>query len=443
MCIAVDFSKTLGKIKPMNGVNNGPVGSAVTKTGNVEAFAAAHIPLVRVHDSAHYSGYGGEFTVDVHRIFRDFSKDETDPASYSFASTDRYIEQIESTGGHTFYRLGASIEHGVEKSGTYMPPDFAKWARVCEHIIRHYTEGWANGFTYGIEYWEIWNEADNCGAGIPNSCWQGTFDQFIDLYCVAASHLKKCFPHLKIGGPAFTWAVKPPQHAFMTAIRDRRVQMDFYSFHCYTRDPEIMRKCIAEARELVDAYGYKDAELSLNEWNYNCGWQGEDFMRGVRTILSQKGAAYTAACMCVGQASALDTLMYYDARPCAYNGLFEAYTYDLKSGYYAVKFFGDLSVLGTEAFVEGLPEGVYATAATNGQSHGILLTRFIDEAETCGCAEPLTLSLGLDCEKYTARLFRADADKTLTEETVAISPEGGITLSLPMYSVVYIELKEK
>jgi hypothetical protein len=55
--------------------------------------------------------------------------------------------------------LGASIEHG-EKKGTYPPQDYAKWARICEHIILHYTKGWANGFHYDITYWEIWNEPD-------------------------------------------------------------------------------------------------------------------------------------------------------------------------------------------------------------------------------------------------------------------------------------------
>ncbi len=28
-----------------------------------------------------------------------------------------------------------------------MPPkDFKKWAVICEHIIRHYDENWANGY---------------------------------------------------------------------------------------------------------------------------------------------------------------------------------------------------------------------------------------------------------------------------------------------------------
>ena len=156
--ICIDFQNANEKIKPMNGVNNGPVGSAVTKTGNVEAFAAARIPYVRLHDSAFCWSYGGEYAVDVHRIFRDFSKDENDPASYEFRCTDEYIKKIESVGSKAFYRLGASIEHGIMKDGTTPPKSFEKWARVCEHIIRHYTEGWANGMHADIEYWEIWNE---------------------------------------------------------------------------------------------------------------------------------------------------------------------------------------------------------------------------------------------------------------------------------------------
>ena len=48
------------------------------------------------------------------------------------------------------------------------PKDYAKWARICEHIITHYTEGWADGFNYKITYWEIWNEPENI------QMWQGT-----------------------------------------------------------------------------------------------------------------------------------------------------------------------------------------------------------------------------------------------------------------------------
>ncbi len=45
-------------------------------------------------------------------------------------------------GTKTFFRLGQTIEHQIKKHGTIPPRDFKKWAVICEHIIRHYTEGW-------------------------------------------------------------------------------------------------------------------------------------------------------------------------------------------------------------------------------------------------------------------------------------------------------------
>ena len=85
--IRIDFKSTNGKIKNMNSVNNGPVRS-VRNFDTFDAFKAARIPYARNHDASFYANYGGEFTVDVHRIFRDFDADVNDPASYSFYSTD-------------------------------------------------------------------------------------------------------------------------------------------------------------------------------------------------------------------------------------------------------------------------------------------------------------------------------------------------------------------
>ena len=60
----------------MNAVNNGPAGSPVRKTGNTEAYAALEIPYARNHDASFYSVYGGEHTVDVHRIFKNFDAEK-------------------------------------------------------------------------------------------------------------------------------------------------------------------------------------------------------------------------------------------------------------------------------------------------------------------------------------------------------------------------------
>ena len=95
-----------------------------------------------------------------------------------------------------FYRLGVTIENNYQLHPYRVKPpkDFHKWAEICCHIVRHYNEGWANGFHYGIKYWEIWNEPES------PAMWQGTDEEFFELYAIAAKELRRQFPHLKIGG---------------------------------------------------------------------------------------------------------------------------------------------------------------------------------------------------------------------------------------------------
>ncbi|MBR4336511.1 MAG: hypothetical protein IKP74_08675, partial [Clostridia bacterium] len=161
--VNVSFAETLGRIKDMNSVNNGPDGEF--DYGSYDAYKAARIPFARLHDSA----LNWRHTVDIIHVFPNFDADENDPASYDFTLTDEYLDTIERTGTKLFYRLGNAIEAESKKYGAVPPKDFHKWARICEHIVRHENEGWADGYRRGIEYWEIWNEPDL----VSKSCWTG------------------------------------------------------------------------------------------------------------------------------------------------------------------------------------------------------------------------------------------------------------------------------
>ena len=145
--VTVDPAQALGAIKPMHAVNNGPVvkkpgGDQVR--GNFEDYKAARIPLARTHDSSNCVS-GGAHTCDINAIFPNFDADENDPKNYDFVFTDHYLDAIRRAGTAVFFRLGQTIEHGPKKYGVLPPKDFAKWARICEHVIRHYNEGWGWG----------------------------------------------------------------------------------------------------------------------------------------------------------------------------------------------------------------------------------------------------------------------------------------------------------
>lgn len=367
--VEIDFSKTTGRIKPMNAVNNGPVkGRKTQKRQNFEEFKEARIPYSRNHDASFCATYGGEHIVDVHAIFSDFDKDPYDPASYDFTLTDIYLKTILDAGTQIMYRLGSKIEHTKKKYGTLVPKDFHKWSVICEHIIRHYNYGWADGFHWNIEYWEIWNEPNlDPDDAEDKRNWGGTAQQFYELYDIASRHLKKTFPELKIGGigsalTGTTYAWLDGFFAYLT--RDKEpAPMDFFSWHIYFVEPVQMTEHSEKMRAMLDKYGYTDAESILNEWNYVENW-GDGFCDSIRIIIGAKGAAFTMASMIAAQNGTIDMLMYYDARPgTPFNGLFDFYTLGKLPGYYPFYEFGSLYAKQEQIYASCDDDKIYTVAA--------------------------------------------------------------------------------
>ena len=439
--ITVDFSNCNGSIKPMHAVNNGPLAPTVRGTSNFEIYKAAGIPYARNHDASFYSGYGGEHIVDVHRIFKNFDADENDPASYTFGPTDAYVKVTLDAGTKVFYRLGSSIEHRY-KFGTYPPKDFSKWARICEHIIRHYTEGWADGFEYDIEYWELWNEADCRNADGSNPCWQGTDDQFIEFYSVAAAHLKACFPQLKIGGPAFMSPWRNVfKRKFLNAIKENNIPLDFYSFHCYAKTPDGIYQAAVEAYNSLKEVDI-NTETILNEWNYVKGWSGDEWKHSIDTCKGLKGSSFIVGSMCKCQYSPLDMLMFYDARPCGMCSLFETdRPWVALKGYYPFKMFNELYTLGNAASVSCDDNDVYIAAATNNKNEeAILLTYFADETDVTSKNVTIDLKQLNSSDKIKLKFYLLDKENNcelIKEETICHS---SFELTVELYSSYLITI---
>ncbi|HYG73914.1 MAG TPA: hypothetical protein VEK08_02780 [Planctomycetota bacterium] len=315
----VDCSKTAGAIRPLHGGNCGPL-----QYGDLVDLSAYHreirIPFTRLHD-CHWPTPD---VVDIHTIFPNFEADPEKPESYDFRRTDEYIQSVLGTGSKIVYRLGESIEHTQKKYHVHPPKDAAKWAAICCGIIRHYNEGWANGFRHGIQYWEIWNEPENQPA-----MWTGSDDDYFMLYETAAKTIKSRWPDLKVGGPSLGHSLDKKDgrfvpgkffKAFLARIKERGLPIDFFSWHLYTDDPA---ECVARSkavREILDEHGLQKAESHFNEWNYLPGkdWtpftrrgQGELRERCLAEIGGAPGAAFDAAVLINLQDSPVDVANFY------------------------------------------------------------------------------------------------------------------------------------
>ena len=444
--ITVDFSKTCGKMKPMHAVNNGPVYKFAKdqRITNIDAFREAEIPYARTHDASFCSTYGGEHTVDVNFIVTNFSADENDPASYDFALTDEYMKVMFFAGVKPFYRLGSKIEHWEKKYNTLPPPDFHKWARICEHIIRHYTEGWANGFRYDLEYWEIWNEPDlDPDDSTHKRCWGGTKLQFFDLFEIAAKHLKSCFPNLKIGGPAICNPKGGWKNDFLAFCREHKVPLDFFSWHVYSSRPERILEYETEIRETLDSFGYKGTESILNEWNYVQGWQDEEFAYSIRQIKGLKGAAFTAATIESSQYRPLDMLMYYDARPCAFNGLFSTdVVLDRLKGFYPFTMFNTVRKLGTAVKLDSDDPTLYGVAASDGSCGAVMLTYYenLDQADVKRVKVNLE-SLFSKRVKITLSCLDETKDNEVIREEILSGDSASVYLDFNLFTTYLLKIE--
>ncbi len=430
MRLTVDFSEQTGKIKPMHAVNNGPVVAKSDQTrGNDKYWPDSGIPYVRNHDAGFCYEYGGAHIVDVHQIFPDFNADVNDPASYDFILTDEYTRSILQGGSKVFYRLGSKIEHEVKKYGTIPPPDFQKWAEICAHIILHYNEGWADGFHWNIEYWEIWNEPDLDAEDAPNKRnWGGTDAEFYRLFRTAALYLKKRFPHLKIGGPALAYNYGEWLDGFFKVMTGggERVPLDFFSWHKYAYKVEQITEMADAVRKKLDDAGYTETESILNEWNYIKSWT-DGFVSTVETIISIKGAAFQAACMLAAQCSDnIDMLMYYDARPSAFNGLFDYYTQRPLKGYYSIKMFNELYRLGNACGSRSDDGDVYAAAAC-GENGGqaVMIAYYTDEDD----AQDKRVGLRLVNGKNAFSVYLLDGERDA--QPVGVVPSDGELVMRP------------
>ena len=432
--VLIDLSKKLGKIKPVHGVNSGPRTKVFTYDAS-PLFEEIGIPYSRLHDVEYPYG-SGEF-VDMHCVFPNFDADENDSASYNFGLTDCYIKAALDVGTDIIYRLGESIEHAPVKRHIFPPKDYAKWARIAEHVIRHYNEGWADGHNWNLTCWEIWNEPDLDAACGPNrKCWGGTPAEFHDFYETAAKYLKSCFPDLKIGGPALAGNVKWASD-FLRVMHEREVPMDFFSWHRYTGDPRAFSEGAKVFRTLMDECGYADAEMLLDEWNYmeNWGNQPESF----RKLVGIRGAAFCAASLIEMQKSSVDAAAYFEADVVKeWCGIFEVGDMAIGSlgagvgqcrlkprkPYAAFRDFGRLYRIGTEVFSESDNENVYVCAAANDEDIcAVIAVRDIEEGE---CEITVT---GL-CPGTDFRIIKTDQNGM--DLPVGIFTSGGsLRLTLP------------
>lgn len=216
-------------------------------------FEEIGIQEVRTHDIFN--------SCDINVVFPDFSADPLDSNAYDFTATDEVIQSIIDVNAKPFFRLGYSFS--LQPVYNVPPADFEKWATICGQIVKHYNQGWNNGFFYDIKKWEIWNEPDLV------EFWTGTPQQFYDLYFRTTTKIKAIDSSLEIGAAGFnlfnnTRFLQP----FFDSISFNNVPIDFISFHSYTyTNPYYYNLQLLDLTDYLTEFNLAQTDIYLTEWN--------------------------------------------------------------------------------------------------------------------------------------------------------------------------------
>ena len=440
--VQVDFAKKIGTLKALNGVNGGPRTVGRHSGDLVTLHKEAGFPSVRLHDC----NWPHPDVVDIPTIFPLFHLDADDPQNYQFAKTDAYIKPIIENGASILFRMGVSIEHKAPRFHVAPPEDFEKWTKICVNILRHYNDGWADGFNYNIRHVEIWNEV----AG--KEMWSGTQKQYFDLYRAAVTGIKKYNPKIKVGGPVASAVKSPEVRPFLAYCQKHKLSLDFFSWHSYgTETVEPLIKRAHAARRLLDEYGFKETESWCTEWKRVLGgwkelrWKKVAPRHTVRKAFARnrnhEAAAYIAAGLLQMQDAPIDMAYFYSADDSPWS-MFDVYG-EPGRAYFAMKAFHQFLQAPHRVKVTGAPGKdeitIGAGLTTEKDEAMILASNFRSE----------TRKVRIDLQnlpwkgKVKVSTWRIDKDHELAAEPVieASASDHTILLDLPANTVLLLNIQ--
>ena len=174
------------------------------------SLAAAHSAPVHVRN--HFLFNSGDGTPALKWGSTDvYSEDAAGKPVYSWALTDGILDTITTVGAFPFVELGFmpqalsahptpyrnSSSTALDGGCFYPPSDYSKWAGLIREWALHANDRYPSVAASWL--WELWNEPDI-------GYWNGTFDEYAQLYDYTEAALHDVIPKAPLGGPAVAGA---------------------------------------------------------------------------------------------------------------------------------------------------------------------------------------------------------------------------------------------
>ncbi len=185
---------------------------------------------------------------------------------FDFSRLNRAIVPIFQAGMEPLMCLSYKPLVLVPKGAEKQPPtDMREWAEVVGAYVTHFKR---MGYT-GL-HWEVWNEPD------LGFFFQGSPQQYVQLYVTTAETIKAIDPTARVGGAADSSVGSPggklqPLLAYVQAHSE--VSLDFVSYHDYG-DPDgdglppyRLDWNVAAVESLLEAHDLAPRDIFVTEWH--------------------------------------------------------------------------------------------------------------------------------------------------------------------------------
>ncbi|MDO8125318.1 MAG: hypothetical protein Q6364_13190 [Candidatus Hermodarchaeota archaeon] len=234
-----------------------------------------------------------------HTIFNGSSMADAQNSNfYNWTYLDILFEVVNQTGAQPILTFNGCPRSIAQDGMPNKPPlNYDVYAEVVARVLMHYTQDWpgGSGHTYSIDYVEIGNE--------PNlePFWNGSSQEFFDLYAVVSQRLDQLGGTFKIGGPGLADAgLHQWTTDFLSNVSAGNLPLDFFSWHSYWENPVQVVLSMQVVKDVLIANGYGDIERVFDEWGLNLlsevGWgtmQGALHATGVLTVAAHQGINIT------------------------------------------------------------------------------------------------------------------------------------------------------
>jgi xylan 1,4-beta-xylosidase len=217
------------------------------------------------------------------------------PGNYDWTNFDTYLDAIVGANMRPLMEL-SFMPSALARNGDSRDPagNLDDYSSFIQAVVQHAVD------RFGADdvaqwYWEVWNEFNYSGF------WNGTEDDYLQMYDAAAAGATAALPNILIGGPATTSGSTSQMTNFLNHVAQTGSRVTFLSSHAYAGGGSDGPTAIATfARndnngrvDVIDQAGVSGTVKSFNtEWNSSYSGQGGNMAQNTISMDSHANAPF-------------------------------------------------------------------------------------------------------------------------------------------------------